>query len=594
MDDDNLMIEWDPGGLPDEVDFNAADDGKSATFEWEPTVEDAGEYSPRFSVWDEVFEDIIEVHITVSIVHRLQHFTDFDTTGVSHHLRVISLRINDDIAVTTWEIGVFTADDLLSGAAVWVEGDTAALEAWGDDPNTQEIDGFSEDEGFCFKVWDSEADAEYDAFGFFVEGPDTWQEDATSTVASSGYTPGEIEVSLHQGWNVMSINVYPTPEMYRQDDLRGPDVITMTERLRIDDENHHITLMKDMWGNFYTPAWEVNNIPFWNLGEGYKMLLDEGVDVTWTGGQIPFDAEIHIEEGWNIIAYYPTYELDASAPDFYVVSSILDELVIAKDEGGNFMYPRFNYSGMPPWRQGKGYYARVEGDVTLRYPEEQEAGASAGISDNLNRIDPRWRLGVLSDRNMSVLIISIPPDNILSRAEIGAFTGNGRLVGAGVVWNGACGFPVWGDIPETRGVEGMRLGERFELKLWDDDSQEALPLEITSILAGDDLVYEDDKAVVLEVEPILFGIPEEFCISGCYPNPFNAVTRLRYSIPVACHVNMSLYDVHGRRISQLVNDHMQPGVYSVAIDASDLPTGLYFIRLEAEKQTLTRKTMLIR
>jgi len=186
------------------------------------------------------------------------------------------------------------------------------------------------------------------------------------------YQAPSSNITFNRGWNLISINITPEEEFYREDEDRGPDIILMAQQLRVDDGNHHVQLMKDEDGRFYTPAQEFNNIPFWDLAEGYYVRVDENVESIWEGDRIPFDTDIPVEEGWNLIAYYPEYQLDASAPDFYVLSPIIDNVLIAKDINGNFMLPEFDFSNMPSWRLTQGYQVRVDEDVVLNYPEELE------------------------------------------------------------------------------------------------------------------------------------------------------------------------------------------------------------------------------
>ena len=175
-------------------------------------------------------------------------------------------------------------------------------------------------------------------------------------------------ILFEEGWKLISLNVSPAAEFYTEDEDRGPNVELMMEQLRIDEDNHHIELMKDEDGRFYAPAQGFNNIPYWNLLEGYLVKVDERVEANWEGEMIPADTDIPLEEGWNLIAYLPTYELDASAPDFQVLSPILDQVEMAKDVSGRFMAPEWNFSNMEAWRETNGYQVEVNEDVVLNYP----------------------------------------------------------------------------------------------------------------------------------------------------------------------------------------------------------------------------------
>jgi len=205
----------------------------------------------------------------------------------------------------------------------------------------------------------------------FARDGNLWVYDMSEIIEDLDRVP-ELEVNLVEGWNLISLNISPPQAFYREGEDRGPDVIRMMAQLRIDEEHHHVLLTKNEDGNFYLPSFDFNNIPYWNLTEGYQVKVDEDVEAVWAGEPIPTDSDIPLSDGWNFIAYYPTYELDASAPDFYVLSPIIDNVLIAKNNDGEFMLPEFNFSNMTPWRETQGYQVKVDADVVLNYPEEGE------------------------------------------------------------------------------------------------------------------------------------------------------------------------------------------------------------------------------
>ncbi|HSL87709.1 MAG TPA: M20/M25/M40 family metallo-hydrolase, partial [Ignavibacteriaceae bacterium] len=94
-------------------------------------------------------------------------------------------------------------------------------------------------------------------------------------------------------------------------------------------------------------------------------------------------------------------------------------------------------------------------------------------------------------------------------------------------------------------------------------------------------------------------IINDFILEQNYPNPFNPTTTIKYSIPdvgtgLAPSVQLKIYDVLGKEIATLVNEEKQPGVYEVVFDASNLPSGTYFYRLQAGETTETKKLSLIK
>ena len=79
-----------------------------------------------------------------------------------------------------------------------------------------------------------------------------------------------------------------------------------------------------------------------------------------------------------------------------------------------------------------------------------------------------------------------------------------------------------------------------------------------------------------------------------YPNPFNPVTEIRYSIPLYTLVNIKVYDIIGREVSVLVNEYKTAGNYKVVFDGTNLPSGVYFYKLEAGRYSESKKMVLIK
>ena len=77
------------------------------------------------------------------------------------------------------------------------------------------------------------------------------------------------------------------------------------------------------------------------------------------------------------------------------------------------------------------------------------------------------------------------------------------------------------------------------------------------------------------------GSPEGFQLSQNYPNPFNPATNFRFSIPNRQVVTLSVYNVLGQEVARLADGVKGPGEYTVSWDATNLPGGTYFYRLDA-------------
>jgi hypothetical protein len=79
-----------------------------------------------------------------------------------------------------------------------------------------------------------------------------------------------------------------------------------------------------------------------------------------------------------------------------------------------------------------------------------------------------------------------------------------------------------------------------------------------------------------------------------YPNPFNPVTTIAYTIPARGRVSLKVFDILGRELRTLVDEDQQPGPHSVTFDASGISSGIYFYRLRAGSSVATQKMVLVR
>jgi len=97
------------------------------------------------------------------------------------------------------------------------------------------------------------------------------------------------------------------------------------------------------------------------------------------------------------------------------------------------------------------------------------------------------------------------------------------------------------------------------------------------------------------MSPVLPGeTPLAFSLEQNYPNPFNPVTTIRFRLATAAKASLTVYDLLGQRVAELVNERREAGVHEVTFDASRLSSGVYFYHLSAGNFMQTRKLLLIR
>jgi C1A family cysteine protease len=118
----------------------------------------------------------------------------------------------------------------------------------------------------------------------------------------------------------------------------------------------------------------------------------------------------------------------------------------------------------------------------------------------------------------------------------------------------------------------------------------------TYILADISYANEETKytnnAVTITVSEN--DIPLEFALEANYPNPFNPTTAIGYELAAVGDVELSIFDMNGRKVATLVNGSKPAGYHSVNWDASNVSSGIYFYRLQAGDFIETKKMVFIK
>jgi beta-glucanase (GH16 family) len=111
--------------------------------------------------------------------------------------------------------------------------------------------------------------------------------------------------------------------------------------------------------------------------------------------------------------------------------------------------------------------------------------------------------------------------------------------------------------------------------------------------------YFDDLVVNASTTPTSaegrgVDLPHAYQLHQNYPNPFNPTTSVQFDLPRASNVTIEVFNVWGQRIEVLADGSFQSGTHSVSFDASGLPSGTYFYRMQAGSFIQTQKMTLVK
>jgi choice-of-anchor B domain-containing protein len=88
--------------------------------------------------------------------------------------------------------------------------------------------------------------------------------------------------------------------------------------------------------------------------------------------------------------------------------------------------------------------------------------------------------------------------------------------------------------------------------------------------------------------------PSTFVLNQNYPNPFNPSTNIKFNIPSSGFVNLSVYNLVGEKVSEIVNEILPEGEYNITFDASNLSSGIYIAKLYADNYNQSIKMTLLK
>ncbi|HEY3249659.1 MAG TPA: choice-of-anchor B family protein [Ignavibacteria bacterium] len=89
-------------------------------------------------------------------------------------------------------------------------------------------------------------------------------------------------------------------------------------------------------------------------------------------------------------------------------------------------------------------------------------------------------------------------------------------------------------------------------------------------------------------------IPKKYSLKQNYPNPFNPSTKIEYSVPENAYITIKIFDVLGKEVARIADGYERAGQHLVTYDASHLPSGVYFYKLETKGFSETRRMVLVK
>jgi len=323
---------------------------------------------------------------------------------------------------------------------------------------------------------------------------------------------------------------------------------------------------------------EENLIP----GTGYWLRFPEDGNVSISGSVIT-DLQISIMEGWNLISGISTV---------VTIQNIIDpnDLIIP----GTIYGFEDGYVESESIEPGYGYWLRStgEGEIILSTSSEATRMVTAQKPDNANTL--KFRNHTLYFGNKieveNPLSFSLPPKPPTGARDL-RFSGDTKLCST-----------------EECVIEVMNNGSPLMVNcnINDGKNWELIPVIASEMKWSEAISLFSDEQITFnpEVEQwilrkSLSAVPSTFALHPAYPNPFNPVTTISFSIPnngvkTQHAASLQIYDITGKLVETLMDEPQEPGYHTIQWNANNFSSGVYFIRLESGTYSQSQKLILLK
>jgi len=375
------------------------------------------------------------------------------------------------------------------------------------------------------------------------------------------------ELFLPQGWSLFSLYIEP--------DSTGLSYL-------LSQVLSNVSIVKDSYGSVFWPAYNINTIGNLINGKGYQIRMLYSDTLQITGAIIiPEQTIINIPQGWSLLGYLRI----SPAPITTLLSSIVNNISIVKDEGGQVYWPYFNFNNIENMLPGKAYQINLFMQSNLIYPPN---GVIFMNQKNLTELIPvHYSVPIRTGNNMTLGII-FDPEYFGSGKyfEAGIFTSENILAGSAIVSKEFNAVAVWGDDEMTPEKDGMFQGEKLNIRIWNGDTE--IILNDIKWDVGNGLYFQDGISVMKSGYSTNRENSGTFRLFQNNPNPFADLTKIRFTMPSDGNVILRIYSISGESLEMSSFMGLTAGEHSIIFDAKNYGPGIYFYSVQFGDSTETK------
>jgi hypothetical protein len=503
---------------------------------------------------------------------------DYSLTGMVHSISIpaaVAPAIFGELLSDTDWIGVFYLDDngeeACGGAVQWNGTSGVVINAYGDDPTTEEKDGFGAGESFRWSLKKCGDVNQYSAL--VVYDPSLPNQGSFADFGLSKLTSLQAAYfqyySFNQGWNSMSAYVMPT----------DPDVENMFAPM-VDQ----LTIVRNL-SSLYWPVEGVNTIGNWDSHSGYVLKTTQDVEYQ-VAGESMVSGEITLPAGWVYLPVMSSCPVDVM--DLF--GDHLDDVTIIQELiGTKVFWPAFEIYTLETLEPGKAYSIKLENEITINFPECMTM-KSAGTTPAKNDIETSWGKISMTPSTSQCLILSEALAGLEAGDNIGAFDdSNGKIFGYLEVdaTDQNLAMTLFGDDVTTIQKDGFVDGEPVSFKLQNAETGEIVDLEVTYsfVLENTTGNYTSGSFSAIEgFKTSASGIGDPGTTGvHIYPNPATDVLNIS---GINMKSELRIFNVFGEEVLNITIKT------SSEINVATLPKGTYVVRISNENGSINSKLVI--
>lgn len=180
-----------------------------------------------------------------------------------------------------------------------------------------------------------------------------------------------------------------------------------------------------------------------------------------------------------------------------------------------------------------------------------------------------------------------------------------RRVGKHFAMLGIVAFPLMA-LPQSAGINSSTFSTGFGLSSGSNTTVVTAVGELfVGVATNEHTQLETGFLVVLQQQNNLLALenivalPRDFALHQNYPNPFNPTTTIQFDLPKMVRIKIIVYDLQGREVVRLLNQHLEPGYHEMVWNGRDragrdLPSGMYIVLMSTPKFRTSIKMVLLK